>query len=278
MRHTSPNSGTTVDDSYLAKMIFDDSPQQLSPLVSTQKSPLHKSTSALHDISELPRLPSPSSHRQLTGTRSLAYPGSTSYLTDSNRSFNSSYYSDLNDSFYDPSSRASVASLGTSRYDESAIRGGNLADDLLQHYTHEKQSSPNGTPQRMPHGRSSLDGRSSYYPPTVPTSPYNQPSRSSPESFFSPTNHRSSYRSNSGAFSPEPIPPSSYPYHVPSSLSMRQRPHSTHSSGTPPPPGSFDYQRASSQPPHSLHNLSFKEREMDLQEALMMDQDEGTLV
>ena len=255
LRHTSPNSGSAIDDSFLAKMIFDDS-SQFSPLVTAnQKSPLYKSTSALHDVNELPRPLSPSAHRQLTGTRSFAYPPVT-YLSESNRSFNSSYLSDINDSSYvgslDRSPRSSVASLGSNRYDDVGLRGGNLTDDFLQHYTtqHNRQSSP---VNNVSHGRSSLDSRISSH--------YTQPHmRSSPDSLYSPQ-HRSSYRSSAVMFSPEPVPPNPYQ----TSNTMR---HSTHSTGTPPP---HSFERGA---PH--HKM--KDREMDLQEALMMDQDEGTLV
>lgn len=271
MRHTSPSSGNTVDDGYLAKMIFDDTPHQLSPLVTSQNSPLHKSTSALHDITEMPRPISPSAHRHITGTRSLAYPPGP-YQMD--RSFSSSYTSDFNDSF--PQSimtggsldRSPRATSSGSRYlDESALRGGNLTDDVLQHYSpHGKTSSPGS------HGRSSLDSRGYY--PTSGTG--NQQVRSSPDSMYSPSHHRSSYRSSAGLLSPEPMTTAhSYPLPPPTNLQARSRPQSSHSTGTPPP--------SDRQVRGSAGGMPFKDREMNLQEALLMDQeftdqDEGTLV
>ena len=254
VRHTSPNSTSTVDDSYLAKMIFDDPSQQFSPLITNQKASLHKSTSALHDVTEMPRPPSPpTAHRQLSGSRSVAYHGLSLYYPPSDRSHHSSYMSDLNDSFIGTdqqqrSPRTSVTSSGSGRYDPDALRAGNLADDMIHHYSRNKQSSPI-------HGRLSLDNRS-------PGGPYyNQHQlRSSPESMNSPS-HRSSYRSSAGLFSPEPP-------HL--TTGARSRPQSSHSSGTPPPQG-VDY--------HSQRGGGIRNnREMDLQEALLMDQDEGTLV
>ncbi|XP_003382747.1 PREDICTED: FERM domain-containing protein 4A-like isoform X2 [Amphimedon queenslandica] len=255
VRHTSPsNSTSTVDDSYLAKMIFDDSPQQFSPLITNQKASLHKSTSALHDVTEMPRPSSPpSTHRQLSGSRSAAYHGHSPYLPPGDRSHHSSYMSDLNDSFIGTdqqqrSPRTSVTSFGSGRYDPDALRGGSLAaDDISHHYSRNKQSSPI-------HGRLSLDNRS-------PGGPYyNQHQlRSSPELMNSPS-HRSSYRSSAGLFSPEPP-------HL--ATGARSRPQSSHSTGTPPPQG-IEY--------HSQRGGIRNNREMDLQEALLMDQDEGTLV
>lgn len=244
-------------------MIFDDSSHQFSPLITNQKSSLHKSTSALHDVTEMPRPPSPpSAHRQLSGSRSLAYHGGNSpYYPTSDRSHHSSYLSDLNDSFagtdqQQRSPRTSLASNNSSRYDPDisagVIRGGNLPDDVIHHYSRNKQSSPI-------HGRSSIGSSASGY--------YNQQLRSSPESMFSPS-HRASYRSSAGLFSPEPP-------HV--SASGRSRPQSSHSTGTPPPMQGLDYHHQGGSGQRGTL-VQRKDREMDLQEALLMDQDEGTLV
>ena len=234
-------------------MIFDDSTHQLSPLVTNQKSPMHKSTSALHDITEIPHPVSPT-HRHLTGTQSLAYqpyPGSNSYIMDSNRS----HYSDLNDSFigeYDCSPRSSV----------------NLTDEFLQHYSPGK-SSPNA----LQYGRRSYDHGP--YQNHVPISPLSKQRQSPPENFYSPSGLRNSYRSSASTLSPEPYLPGMYGYQQHSNLPNRSRPQSTHSITTPPPTTDPHQNRSNSQPPH---NIPFRETEMNLEEALMMDQDEGTLV
>jgi hypothetical protein len=244
-RQSSPNSGSTVDDSFLAKIIFDDpSPHNFSPLVSnSQRSHHHKSTSALHDINELPRPSSPPIHRQLSSTRSTGF----SYYTESspNKSYNSQL-SDLNDSYYlggslERSPRPSISSTGSSRYEDSGLRMSNLTEDLLHHYTPNRSSGHYVSSQM----------------------------RSSPESLHTPSSRpNSGYRGSTGVFSPEPLPPNSVSI-------LRQRPQSTHSLGTPPPSNPYD--RANSQPPHPNMGM-FKNRELNLEEALLMDQDEGTLV
>ena len=243
-------------------MIFDDSTHQLSPLVTNQKSTMHKSTSALHDITEIPHPVSPT-HRPLSGTQSLAYqpyPGSNSYIMDSNRS----YYSDLNDSFigeYDHSPRSSVASLD---YDDSGLKV-NLTDEFLQHYS-QRKSSPNA----LQYGRRSYDHGP--YQNHVPVSPLSKQRHSPPENFYSPSGLRNSYRSSASTLSPEPYLPGMYGH---SNLPSRSRPQSTHSITTTPPMTDPHQNRSNSQPPH---NIPFRETEMNLEEALMMDQDEGTLV
>lgn len=298
LRHSSP-SGMTVDDSYLGKMIFEDSSIQLSPLVSSQRSVLHKSASALHDVSEMPWPRSPASvHRPLMGTQSQIYPPqSGSFLTPENirsySTFSEGESSVLMD--YDNSPRASFASLPGSHLDDSALRGSNLADELIQHYSRDRQ-------QRSP----SYGLRKSSDPNHHHSSPHALHARSSSPNVSScSTSLRSSFAS-AGPFSPEMATPGSQSFSsfssthqsFPSGLSQRQmRPSSTSAHNTPPPnwgvhndtafsqriPGPSGMSAASGRQTNSTssrHGSSYLEREMDLQEALLMvdPQDEGTLV
>ena len=259
-------------------MIFDESNHQISPLVSNQRSPIHKTANMLHDITDIHRPISPnpiSTHRHLTTTQSLSYTpqqGSNSYFSDSNRSISHGsglYNAESNDSFLrdrNRSPRGSAATLPNMRHDGSMYSH----DDYRQHFTPGMSSSPNSTPSHhRSHDPSVVQTHATI---TIPQ--YSQAHRnSSPDSLFSPSNVRSAYRSSGSAFSPEP-PSSSYGYQNQTNL-PRQRPHSTHSMqsrGTPPPQGQDFYPR---NPP----SVGYKEKEMDLQEALLMDQeDEGTLV
>ena len=263
-----------LDDNVIAKMIFDESNHQISSLVSTPKSPMHKNASSLQDVTEIhkPFSPNPvSTHRFLSGSHSVAYPspyqGSNSaYLSDSNRSFSTStglYSVDSQESFlrdYNRSPHGS-ATLPVLRYEDPIHRGALYQDDYRQPFTPNKSSSPNGTPYHKSHDPGILF--QTHAAITIPQHPTGH-RNSSPDAVYSP-NIRNSFSSSRGTFSPEP--PLSY-----SQVGLpRTRPNSTHSRGTTPPQEPFQNQR-------NPRGISYKEKEMDLQEALMMDQDEGTLV
>lgn len=265
-RHSSPNSSMLLDDSYVAKMIFDESNHQISPLVLNQKSPMHKSVSSLQDVTEIRRPTQVSStpHRHLSGTQSLAYPPQT---YDSNRSPFSNHGNDTSHdnmlhNKFPPHTSASLpghAHEGSIHYHQN--------QDYRVPFTPSMTNSPNHNPGGQPYHRSSHDAAfpSTHATISVPSHPLGH-RNSSPDNLYSP-NYRSSYSGSSsrggGNFSPEP----SLGY------SPRSRPHSTHSRGTPPP--SID----PFQNPRNSRGISYnKDKEMDLAEALLMDQDEGTLV
>ena len=149
--------------------------------------------------------------------------------------------------------------------------GGMQLNDYRQPFTPGKSSSPNSTPYHRSHDPGG--GGMAFQTHAVITIPQHNPMghrNSSPDTIYSP-NVRSSYTSSHGTFSPEP--PVHYNFQNPVG-SPRTRPHSTPSAqprgGTPPMMDPYQNQRNSK-------GIGY-DKEMDLQEALMMDQDEGTLV
>ena len=270
-RHSSPNSSMLLDDNMIAKMIFDDSNHQISPLITPPKSPAHRTASSLQDVTEMhkhrPLSPNPiSTHRHLSTSQSLAYSyqGSSSHFSDSNRSYstNTGLYESPD---YNRSSHGSATLPVNMRYDDSMLHrtGGGHLDDYRQPFAPSKSSSPNGTPYHRPH-ESNMPFQT-HATITIPQAHRN----SSPDALYSP-NIRSNYaqQSRGGTFSPEP-------YGYQNQVTSRSRPLSTPSAqtrgNTPPLMESYQNQRNS-------RGSSYKDKEMDLQEALMMDQDEGTLV
>lgn len=268
-----------LDDGVIAKMIFDESNHNISPLVLSPKSPVHKTASSLQDVTEMhktrPLSPNPiSTHRHLSGSQSLAYPSpyqhsNSPYFSDSNRSFSTStgLNADSHEGFFRDYNRSphGSATMPNMRYEDPMHRAAIFQEEYRQPFTPSKSSSPNGTPYH----RSSYDSGVSFQThATIMIPQHHQPGHrnSSPESFYSPN-----VRTSRGAFSPEP--PLSFNYQNQVS-SPRTRPHSTHSRGTTPPQMGDSYQSQ-----RNSRGISYnKEKEMDLQEALMMDQDEGTLV
>ncbi len=259
-----------LDDNMIAKMIFDESNHQISSLMSTPKSPMHKNASSLQDVTEIhkPFSPNPvSTHRHLSGSQSLAYTAPSyqaPYFSDSNRSISTTTGLYNNDSYR--STHGSATLPATMRYDDSFHRGNSYQDDYRQPFTPSKSSSPNNTPYHRTHDPGILF--QTHAAITIPQYPPTSHRNSSPDAVYSP-NIRNSYSSR-GTFSPEP--PLSFSYQNPPAGSPRTRPHSAHSRGTTPPQELYQNQR------NSRGGISYKEKEMDLQEALMMDQDEGTLV
>lgn len=270
-----------LDDSYVAKMIFDESNHQISPLVLNQKSPMHKSVASLQDVTEIrrPMLISsnvPSSHKHLSGTQSLAYPPQ-SY--DSNRSFDAGNPHHGSNEFhhdnilrehnkFPPQSSSSMPSINP----VGSHTPGGGANMYQEQYRIPFIPSMSNSPNSTPYHRSSHDSTfQTHATITVPSHPMGH-RNSSPDNLYSPGLRSSFNSSRGGNFSPEP----SSGYGFQNQLnSPRSRPHSTHSRGTPPPPmGGVDQ----FQNPRNSRGIGYKEKEMDLAEALMMDQDEGTLV
>ena len=292
MRH--PSSAGAVDDSYLAKIIFNDSntaTSQFSPLLTTQRSPHRKSSSALHDFSELPRprSPVPPSHRRVSGSQSLGYPSqpaSSSSTWKSDRSLNTTYYE--GDSVvsapyleYDNSPRSSVASLNTSRLDDPHSRPEDLIHQFSRGRPHDSPPPVAGYPQYAVARKSSAG--------SYEASPLSSTGRTSSPDLLSPS-VRNSFRSSRGA-TPEPAMhahhsvPGLHTQPLTSSPMLNSRvprPPSTHSNETTPnwsrPPS--QQQRGGSLPPQPAAGTSrTSAREIDIHEALRMDPtDEGTYV
>ena len=280
MRH--PSSAGAVDDSYLAKIIFNDTTtSQFSPLLTTQRSPHRKSSSALHDFSELPRprSPVPPAHRRVSGTQSLGYPShAPSWKSD--RSLNTSYYSEGDSAApylteYDNSPRSSVASLNTSRLDDPAH---SRTDELIHQFSrgraHDSPPPATGYPQYNAARKSSAG--------SYEASPLSSTGRTSSPDLLSPS-IRNSFRTSRGG-TPEPMTAhhSTPGLHTSSPMPNTRglRPPSTHSNDTTSnwsrPPS--QQQRGGSLPPPAAGSAKIT-REIDIHEALRMDPtDEGTYV
>ena len=176
-RRSGTPGGASIDDTFLANMIFDTPTKSTNQNSSLQKSPHHKSTSALNDVQPATTNPTQTiTHPPVTGSKSVAYTPhnpprhkqSTSSV-QSNRSFTTDYsespsYLTSLDGFadeFDSSPSSSIVSGSTNtftsqkanqlqRRSDQGLRDFDLTEDFLQHF--QMQDTPsnrreNHTPQ-----------------------------------------------------------------------------------------------------------------------------------
>ena len=171
----------SVDDTYIANIIWD-SPSSSDGFGSSslQKSPLHKSTSALSELqqdggssSTPPHPPAPSSHFHNYSAHSRLPPPPMA-----SRSFSSDYHNTPSSSFYHddlelspPSSTVSVntsAMAGPGHPNQSGLRDFDLAEEFLQHFSRDTRQvtpPPGALPDYMSPRQPNMESRMHYPSP-----------------------------------------------------------------------------------------------------------------
>lgn len=163
-RRSGTPGGASIDDNFLASMIFDTPTKPKNSPGGLQKSPHHKSTSALSDVqmtsptsAKLHPSPAPSKGKSytLSVTESSSYLSSIGGYTDEYELSPSSSIASGSASFVSSSGAGGQQIRGTPGYNQVGVGGGDtslgghsmdLADEILQHFS--------GEDQRLHHSRS----------------------------------------------------------------------------------------------------------------------------
>ena len=153
-------AGNSVDDTYLASMIFNTPSPKQSPAGSTlQKSPHHKSTSALNDLAS-GQQDGPHHHTPLSSTQSFAYHPHHKSSIHSEHSFmsdyteQSSHHSGAFEDDFEVSPPSSVVSASAGYFSQVPrrdhhLREFDLTEDFLQHFSRERRDR-HTPPPNMP--------------------------------------------------------------------------------------------------------------------------------
>ena len=162
-------SGNSVDDTYIACMIFNNpSPKQSPTGSSLQKSPHHKSTSALNDLASGQQ--DGSHHTPLSSTQSFVYQPHHKSSVHSEHSFmsdfteaSSHHTSGAFDDEFDASPPSSVVSANAGYFSqvprrEHHLREFDLTEDFLQHFSRE-QRDRHTPPPNMPSSQTHFSPR-----------------------------------------------------------------------------------------------------------------------
>ena len=224
-RRSGTPGGASIDDTFLANMIFDTPNKSANTSSSLQKSPHHKSTSALNDVTA--PAPHTASHPHTSHPHSAAFPNpsfasefeSPSYLANLTSGFADEFDSSPNASIV--SGQSNVFSKSGSRHSNQALRDFDLTEDILQHF------SMNETPVHR-HANPKPAYNSPVKDVDIPatSSPVTRYKRSSSPAMI--ITDRTRYRSTS------PLEEAAHSYHPPSHL-HRPPPPPTHQARQPPP-------------------------------------------
>ena len=138
-RRSGTPGGASIDDTFLANMIFDTPNKSANTSAGLQKSPHHKSTSALNDVTT--SAPHTASHPHSSHPHSAAFPNrsfasefdSPSYLANLTSGFADEFDSSPTSSIV--SGQSNVFAKSGNRHSNQALRDFDLTEDFLQHFS-----------------------------------------------------------------------------------------------------------------------------------------------
>lgn len=137
-RRSGTPGGTSIDDTFLASMIFDTPTKSSTPSSSLQKSPHHKSTSALNDVS------TSSSHAHSHAPTNIE---SSSYLANLTSGYADEF--DMSPTSSVVSGHSNVFSKPANHHSNQGPRDFDLADDILQHFSIKSGRSSGVSPHKV---------------------------------------------------------------------------------------------------------------------------------